>query len=428
MPYKILSLDGGGSWALIQARVIQDIYGDIPGHEILRNFDMVIANSGGSLVLAALVSDLKPGQILEIFLNSEDRKKVFSKLKFGEAPAAALLRHFGIGPRYKASRKKEGLYNVLKKHTGSENLLVSQPMSLIPSIIGGGCPDLVVCGFNYYTERAVFFRSNTSSNTDSFSGKYYDISLLDAIHASSNAPLNYFDEPAGIVTGFKNQPLRFPGWFWDGAVGGFNNPVLAGLVEAMTNGNGKNAEDYRILSLGTAVGRKPVIVGYDRGSADQQLIFEANKHNDLVENTPQKGFKNDLSKMAESILADPPDAASFVAFSILQPDLSNTNRIVRINPCINPEKKGFEYRVPEAWGTGAGDKASFKKLLELDMDAVEDRDVHLIMELCDKFIINDPSKPAIPNQFIRGDEQSPRYLGFGTYYEAKRQWLNSLQV
>ena len=47
MAYKILSLDGGGSWALIQARVLLDMYGDISGHKLLQEFDMVISNSGG---------------------------------------------------------------------------------------------------------------------------------------------------------------------------------------------------------------------------------------------------------------------------------------------------------------------------------------------------------------------------------------------
>jgi uncharacterized protein len=59
MPYKILSLDGGGSWALVQASVLLDIYGDIRGHELLRQFDLAIANSGGSLVLACLCNDMK---------------------------------------------------------------------------------------------------------------------------------------------------------------------------------------------------------------------------------------------------------------------------------------------------------------------------------------------------------------------------------
>ena len=51
MSYKILSLDGGGSWASIQARILQNIYGIIKCHDLLREFDRVIANSVGSLVL-----------------------------------------------------------------------------------------------------------------------------------------------------------------------------------------------------------------------------------------------------------------------------------------------------------------------------------------------------------------------------------------
>ena len=54
MNYKILSLDSGSTLALIQARILQDIYGDIKGHELFRKFDLAIANSGVSLVLAYL--------------------------------------------------------------------------------------------------------------------------------------------------------------------------------------------------------------------------------------------------------------------------------------------------------------------------------------------------------------------------------------
>ena len=52
---RILSLDGGGTWALIQARALEKIYGESTrGHEVLRKFDYVVANSGGSIVAGAL--------------------------------------------------------------------------------------------------------------------------------------------------------------------------------------------------------------------------------------------------------------------------------------------------------------------------------------------------------------------------------------
>src|SRR5436305_6343206 len=118
MSYKILSLDGGGSWALIQARVLKDIYGDIGGHEMLRSFDLAIANSGGSLVLACLCNDMKLSEIINVFQDETLRKKVFSQLTFFEKLKAqdilALFRSkIGIGPKYSTTRKLEGLIKVL---------------------------------------------------------------------------------------------------------------------------------------------------------------------------------------------------------------------------------------------------------------------------------------------------------------------------
>ena len=57
--YRILSLDGGGSWALIQVKALIELFGpDKPGREVLQDFDLVAANSGGSIVLGCLVEDL----------------------------------------------------------------------------------------------------------------------------------------------------------------------------------------------------------------------------------------------------------------------------------------------------------------------------------------------------------------------------------
>ena len=92
MSYKILSLDGGGTWALIQASILQDLYGDINGHEILKKFDLVIANSGGSLVLAAPCNDMKPSKIVAVFRNESERGKIFSRLKFYERNLLSQIR------------------------------------------------------------------------------------------------------------------------------------------------------------------------------------------------------------------------------------------------------------------------------------------------------------------------------------------------
>jgi uncharacterized protein len=54
MSYRILSLDGGGTWALIQVKALIALYpggAATPGLTVLNDFDLVAANSGGSIVL-----------------------------------------------------------------------------------------------------------------------------------------------------------------------------------------------------------------------------------------------------------------------------------------------------------------------------------------------------------------------------------------
>ena len=81
MPYSILSLDGGGSWALIQAKVLYERYAktnpQIAGHEVLRHYDLVIANSGGSLVLSMLCADMKLRDIVDLFNDTAILKSIF---------------------------------------------------------------------------------------------------------------------------------------------------------------------------------------------------------------------------------------------------------------------------------------------------------------------------------------------------------------
>ena len=44
--YRILSLDGGGTWSLIQVKALIALYSkDTSGHAVLRAFDLVAADS-----------------------------------------------------------------------------------------------------------------------------------------------------------------------------------------------------------------------------------------------------------------------------------------------------------------------------------------------------------------------------------------------
>jgi len=431
MSYKILSLDGGGSWALIQAYVLQDLYPNASGHDVLRQFDMVIGNSGGSLVLAALCNNMSPAHIIHVFEDEKCRKKVFSSLTLGEKffPARnrlSLFRNiFHIGPKYKASRKLEGLREILTEHDLLfRNKKISTPvvdtwMDELPAIIGKKDLQLIIAGFDYFRERVVFFRSNLDSNTDRFSrDKQFRITLGHAIHSSSNAPVNYFDEPASVNIERREKNEKRTTWFWDGGVAGFNNPVLAALVEALTNGNGRNLSEYKILSIGTCLRQRAIITDFST-STDPVIkkVYDENKFNPYVVSDTRFKFLHDVRKVAGSILSDPPDSASFIACSILHPSLQTSEpNLVRINPCITPILVDGIYQPALAY---MDDESTFKKILDLDMDAVEDDEILLIKDLCMKFITD--AEVCVPNQYIRGDRKTD-HLGFGTYSEAKKRW------
>lgn len=71
MPYNVLALDGGGSWALIEVEALIDLYGtDAKGRAVLGDCDLVAANSGGSIVLRGLGRKHKTlAEIRSLFLN-----------------------------------------------------------------------------------------------------------------------------------------------------------------------------------------------------------------------------------------------------------------------------------------------------------------------------------------------------------------------
>ena len=435
MAFKILSLDGGGSWAMIQARVLLDMHGDIRGHAVLRQFDLAIANSGGSLVLAALCNDMLLSEIIGVFENEGQRQQVFSALTFKEKlqnPASFLQKPFGMGPKYDTVQKLAGLTRVLAdadhhyQEDKTRQPVVGMFLDEIPAMIGKNYQSkdlqLVIVGFDYFRRRVNFFRSSQKSTSNRFSPEFFRVRLGHAIHASSNAPVNYFDDPATVILTSSSSNDTRSSWFWDGAVSGFNNPVLAGLTEAITNG--VPAADCRILSIGTGTGQRAIITDYGTSSnTGLQEIYQANLDNPLVITDYNFSFLRDVDEMATSILADPPDSDTFIAYAMVRPSLDNKGAIVRINPCLspvlNPETKLYE--CPACYNGDDAARANFRALLDLDMDAVLQEQVALIRELCDKFLDCRPGMPRVANQLIRGD-LTTGHIGQPDYCAAKDRW------
>jgi patatin-like phospholipase/acyl hydrolase len=114
MSFHILSLDGGGAWALIEVRALMSLYGnEATGHQVLRNFDLVAANSGGSLVLAGLIEDLTLEEILQYFMDENKRRSIFSPTT---NPGDTIVRDLlGVGPKYSADAKLPAIERLLPK-------------------------------------------------------------------------------------------------------------------------------------------------------------------------------------------------------------------------------------------------------------------------------------------------------------------------
>lgn len=369
MNYRVLSLDGGGSWALIEVKALIACYGEnTPGRSVLEDFDLVAANSGGSIVLGGLVEGLTLGQILALFEDQARRESVFSPThQLGDKLLHDLI---GLGPKYSAANKLPALQNALPS---------KGPLPLDQAVAGvrrsGSQQDvhLLIVGFDYDRNRAIFFRSSEASGPAWGAGATADVTLAEAIHASTNAPVNYFDAPAAF-------PDR-PGRYWDGAITGCNNPVVAAVAEAIALG--RNTLDLALLSIGSASVALPWPLPGQSASPYLQPVS-------------QLGLKNDLRKLATSILDDPPDIATYLAHLMTGSGMGLNrppadSRIVRLNPLISPVMKQGAWSAP-----GSMSAAQFTYLANLDIDAVQQAQVDAISSYADLWL-----QGVAPNQPIR---------------------------
>lgn len=404
MTYRILSLDGGGAWALIQVRALIALYGGSPdttGHQVLADFDLVAANSGGSLVLGGLVEDLSLGDLLAYFEDEKKRKSIFAPThSWGDS---ALNTIAGIGPKYSAEDKLPAIQRLLPKRGDISLTEAAQ------GIKRKGFPNdvhLLIVAFDYDRNRATFLRSTTASGPQWGRGNTATVKLAEAIHASTNAPVNYFDAPASFPDA--------PGRYWDGGVTGCNNPVLAAVTEAIVMG--QTPTDIVALSIGTGTVALPW--------PDPKLDPPKSPY---VQTIGQPGLVADLRKLATSILDDPPDAASFLAHvmtggsaRVAAPAVS---RIVRLNPLISPMGKAGIWRAPGAAATPMT-AAQFTYLARLDMDAVEQTQVDAITQFADLWIAGNVS-----NQPIRMDADTLGLeLGYGNFPDAAAAWRSLKQL
>jgi uncharacterized protein len=390
--YRILSLDGGGSWSLIQVKALIDLYGaQTTGNDLLKQFDLIAANSGGSIVLGCLIENLTLQQTFDFFNTESLRKAVFAPTK--SFVDRTLHEVVGFGPKYDAASKLAALQHVLPA-TG--NIALPEAVRNIPAHNAAGPVHILIVAFDYDHNCATFFRSTSVNKRDWGNGEIADVTVAEAVHASTNAPVNYFDGPAT----FPDRTERY----WDGAITGCNNPVLAAVTEAV--GTGQAPESIVTLSLGTASVALP---WPQPGQAPSPFIRQLSP----------SGLKNDLFKLATSILDDPPDMATFIAHVTTGSGQglnvpAADSRIVRMNPLVSPMMNNGDWGPPASMAA-----AQFQYLANLDIDAVDQPQVDAIAKYAALWL-----KDQTMNQPIRMDSSTlTAELGHDRYSRAKAAWL-----
>jgi hypothetical protein len=319
-----------------------------------------------------------------------------------------------VGAKYRTKQKLSGLEDVLTRSprifkTKDDKAITDASYALcqIPDKIRenpdnrGHSPEFLICAFSYDHRRAKFFRSETK-NLVTGPQQPDDATLCQAIHASTNAPVNFFVSPARV--GHRR--------YWDGAVAALNNPALAAVTEALAKGI--HARRIQVLSLGTGTVSLP--------PDDKKNSAECEG---LLQPRPESTLFGDVAELSTSVLDDPPDMATYVAHVVLSSGrlLSGLGPMegpfVRMTPLVRPiQVEPRHWALPKTIT-----KDEFTRLVGLDLDATSAEDIALLTKLAEAWIAGD-----IANQAIHETSDFEADIGERTFADALQHWRNLRMV
>lgn len=386
---RILSLDGGGSWAVTQVILLQELYGEhATGHQVLEKFDLVVANSGGSIVAGALAVNARLSDLRAMFDSEDKRQTIFVRNNNILFQALGAMSDSVAFHRYDADQKLKGLKTVMLA------------LDVALKDLSSAAKKLMIMGFNYRSNRGKFFRNYESLSSPQ--GKITATTLAEAIHASSNAPLLYFDEPAQTTVSGQEEE------YWDGAMAGFNNPVLVGVIEALAHGT--RPEEIEVISIGTVSTQLP-------------MPGLARDFPELVQTFSPSSLARDISKGVKTIIQEPPSWATFSAYIASGNPPSggpHDQRFVRINPIISP----ILLESAQTWELPANVTIEqWRRFLEVDMDAVEDADYQVIKQIAERYLAGD-----MWNEPVQMGANNACHIGHRTWGEAYLAACNMLGI
>jgi hypothetical protein len=341
---RVLSLAGGGSWAIIEARALMQLFPNMTGTAILKQFDVAIGNSGGAIVLAGLAADMTPAEIYALFKDQTKLHQLYTPLGGFDH----LFSRFDIGPRYSSIGKFKALQAIL----GEEANRALSTFSV----------NIAICAYDLDRARETIFRSYDTKLT-TVSGPFVP-TLAEAAHASSSAPVLYFDTPAIIKNQKNSDDIRR---FWDGGLGSFNVPVRAGLTEAHALG----FEQVAILSLGTGLIWRPIGDGAAYAKAGDASLVGA------------------VQCLARDCITAPASAA------LCDAAICPNTTVVHLSPYLHPDGQPGSWSIPAGLVSTLGE-AAWKKLTGFDMDITDPQDIATLSGYAEAWIAGKiPNEPII---------------------------------
>ena len=207
-PFRILSLDGGGIRGIFPAAILANLERTyLDGDSVTEYFDLITGTSTGGILALGMAAGMKASELLNLYLNRG--QEIFP-------PKHRAMRKFL--QYFKTGYGREPLERILEEALGDLKLRESQVRLCIPSLDGK------------YGDVYVF---KTPHHPDF---KRDGDELMAKVAASTAAAPTYF------------KPLEDGYIFANGGVWA-NNPIMVGLVEALSSFKTKRNE-IAILSIG----------------------------------------------------------------------------------------------------------------------------------------------------------------------------------
>lgn len=260
MPFRILSLDGGGIRGLVSAYMLLEIEKKLKEKNlppIREYFDMIAGTSTGSILAAGIALGYPIDKLVNLY--REQGLKIFPYQNLLNIGRLKMFFKYGISaPKF----SNEGLIDVLKSepefHTPMKEL-----GTLKEEGKAGKKPIVLILAFDTMYRNTTFF---TNYHMPSEGNRWYNnIPVWEICVSSASAPTFFPAYELKHREENKDKSIE-EDWSFPHVDGGVtaNNPSLCAIARAIQLGH--KLEDISLLSVGTGQNKKPLnfnkIVGW----------------------------------------------------------------------------------------------------------------------------------------------------------------------